>query len=203
MLFQISPPGNHSSKETISLVDIDVLEKTYEDAWNRTDPKTVVCPNCGCTGMRRHGTYTRYASCLAPDKSLKKSPISIHRYRCLSCGVTHAVLPSELIGHLQLPLCSMIYILLMLLKDKAPIEQIAEFFHVEPITIARYKSHYVHTSDWQHLFSSVLAKSDAPCHDDLFSLCRDSINKVYLTFMQVLHHYNGRPLFAGLCPENL
>lgn len=68
-----------------------------------------ICEKCGATGnFKKHGWYKRYLVNIDGTKKIK-----IWRYRCVSCGTTHAIIPENVIPYKQYSLRFVILIFLM------------------------------------------------------------------------------------------
>ena len=71
----------------ISLLTLNFNNNSIQSDYDRLlNDKLLVCPNCGSHHLKYHGSYIRNFS-LFSEYHL----ISIRRYRCTKCHVTHAI----------------------------------------------------------------------------------------------------------------
>lgn len=76
-----------------------ISQKAYDDSMNQADPFCLPC-TCGCQGsLIRYGSYCRHVKAGGA-----KFPLIIRRVLCLSCGRSHALIPSSLVPYSQIPL---------------------------------------------------------------------------------------------------
>ena len=79
----------------ISLLTINFNNNSIQSDYDRLlNDKNLVCPNCGCHNLKYHGSYNRRFN-LFSEYHL----ISIRRYRCTKCHVTHAIIPLYIIPY--------------------------------------------------------------------------------------------------------
>jgi transposase-like protein/ribosomal protein S27AE len=77
------------------LSDEDTFERTA-GSFNHYSER---CPNCGAKGkLSFHSKYTRYIISIN-ENDIKESNVSLSRYKCQSCGATHALLPANIIPY--------------------------------------------------------------------------------------------------------
>jgi hypothetical protein len=95
---------------------IDFARKCNKnDAVTAEEFKEFGCPKCHAKGLKRHGTYDRWALTLETDGfgklTLKARPLTVSRGKCDSCKATHAILPGDIIPYKQYSLDTAVTIL--------------------------------------------------------------------------------------------
>ena len=79
----------------ISLLTLNFNNNSIQSDYDRLlNDKHLVCPSCGCHNLKYHGSYIRSFSLFSECYF-----ISIRRYRCTQCRVTHAIIPIYIIPY--------------------------------------------------------------------------------------------------------
>jgi transposase-like protein len=105
-------------------------------------PERDHCPNCGAS---HHWVYYSdyHRSLTEYSDSIGDQEIVIPRYRCLSCGTTHAILPSPLIPYARYSLDFMCRVLLTYSRRNKlglTVQKVAEKFGIAISTLYEWKS---------------------------------------------------------------
>lgn len=100
-------------------------------------PWDQVCPICGAKGcMDPSGHYERYLVSWQ-DGSVISQTVTVERYQCVSCGHTHAVLPSCLIPYKSYSLRFILIVLRSYFLRICPVEQLCERYGISISTLYR------------------------------------------------------------------
>jgi transposase-like protein len=116
--------------------------ETIQAALAAFDPQQNRCPNCGASHhWRYHSVYhkslTEYNGCLSDQE------VTILRYKCLSCGKTHAVIPSPMIPYARYSLNFMCHVLLTYSQRNKlglSVQAVAEKFGIAISTLYEWKA---------------------------------------------------------------
>lgn len=97
------------------------------------------CPHCGAKGcMSGFAHYDRYLVEMQ-DHHPVTHKIQIQRYRCSSCGHTHALLSSSLVPYRSYSLRFLLLVLRDYFLHRRTVEQICDHFGISPSTLYRLK----------------------------------------------------------------
>jgi len=121
------------------LSDQHILERSIED-YNHHGAK---CPNCGAVGnLSPHGGYTRYLVCM--KKALTASvQVSLRRFKCNSCKVTHSLIPDTLIPYSQYSLRYMLYAIISYYDRKTSVSELCQHLGIAVSTLYAWKNRLI------------------------------------------------------------
>lgn len=92
-LYPEHPNQRRSVNIMISLLTQNFNNNSIQSDYDRLlNDKLLICPSCGCHNLTYHGSYIRNFSLFSENHT-----ISIRRYRCAMCRVTHAIIPIYII----------------------------------------------------------------------------------------------------------
>ena len=96
------------------------------------------CPACGAKGcMEAFGHYERYLVGWG-DGGAASQTITVERYRCTSCGHTHAILPSCLAPYKSYSLRFILTVLRSYFLHVRPVEKLCEGYGISISTLYRW-----------------------------------------------------------------
>jgi ribosomal protein S27AE len=97
------------------------------------------CPKCGAIGqLKPHGSYQRRMVCAEGGKP-KDEVVDVKRYKCGSCGSTHALLPDVLVPYSQYSLSFKLEVLTELFKGERTVAAICESYYISASTLYAWK----------------------------------------------------------------
>lgn len=121
-----------------------VLERgriIYDDYIESLDPFQVLCNNCKCRGdCIRYGRYDR-GYLISPEDGATNERIFIQRMLCKACGVTHAILPEEIVPYAQYSIIFMFLVLYQYFlrpETHRTVQEICEEFRIVPPLLYRW-----------------------------------------------------------------
>ncbi len=123
----------------INISDLEWLRQEEESFL----PYKSACPVCASRGtLRPHGTYTRY---LISNKKegTEEQRVTLPRYRCVSCGHTHAAHPSCLIPYSCYSLPFVLKVLRLYFLRLYTVSQLCERFAVSISTLYRFRDRFL------------------------------------------------------------
>lgn len=110
-------------------------EEWFTQAYKKLRLSEQVCPVCGVKGdLEYHDSYLRDLISLHHGHPVVKR-IRIKRYRCNSCGHTHALLPEPLIPYSSYSLRFVIQMLTEYLLHQQTVEQICRKYQISHSTL--------------------------------------------------------------------
>jgi len=169
--------------------------KTYdENFYKKSHFTNAICP--GCSAARRfklHGSYSRHVVFLENDKLTHKS-IEIKRIRCISCGITHAVMPRDIIPYKLLSLYAVLFILTShyLLNESVLEVSKTSGFSFQFVYSSLY-AFQLHTGSIVQYFRETIPKSVPVFPDNSQTL--KLIQRPYFKFQYGYIQLNKRPCF--------
>ena len=102
-------------------------------------PWTRPCPICGAKGcMDAFGHYDRYLVSWEDGGAVSRI-ITVERYRCGSCGHTHAILPSCLIPYKSYSLRFVLTVLRNYFLHTCPVEKLCPRYGISISTLYRWR----------------------------------------------------------------
>jgi len=117
------------------LTDVGILNDAT-DGFRRYDEK---CPSCGAVGkLSLYGNYSRNIVSHKDGMTID-SRISPRRFECLSCGVTHALLPDILIPYSPYSLRFKLAVLTAYFERKTTVASVCERFGIAASTLYSWK----------------------------------------------------------------
>ena len=162
-----------------------VLEKSsdnaiFQEATDGFSYHDIQCPspNCGAKGkLSPHGKYYRYL--ISPDGEFKpdmqttgkviESRISPIRFKCMSCGATHALLPDILIPYSPYSLRFMLTVLVAYFERSktVTVAAVCAYYGIAVSTLYAWKYRLLEHKD---LLLGMLASLKEPAHTFIRSL---------------------------------
>ena len=130
------------------------------------------CPDCGAVGkLTTHGYYSRFL--VSHDgKQGKESIIMPLRFECTSCGVSHALLPGNLLPYSPYSLRFKLTVLIAYFERKMPVAAICAHFGIAISTLYSWKQRLL---EHKGLLLGALISRETPALDflrDLFASVR-------------------------------
>jgi len=148
------------------------------------------CPKCGAKGkLSEHGDYGRYLVSFE-DGEITVSLVSPDRFRCASCGSTHALLPDIIIPYGRYSLLFVLAVLIAYFERAATVANICEHFCIAVSTIYEWRERIaLHKelmlgaliSQKQGMHAYILGLLDS---HDLSNILRRFFRKYGFSFMQ-------------------
>lgn len=121
---------------------LELGREIYNDYIKSLDLFQVKCNDCKCQGdCIRYGRYDR-GYFIFPEDADSNERILIQRVLCKACGVTHAILPEEIVPYAQY---SIIFMLLVLYQyflrpeTHRTVQEICDEFRIVPPLLYRWK----------------------------------------------------------------
>ena len=145
-----------------SLTDVELFQLTT-DSFNHYNAR---CPRCGATGkLSPYGNYSRWLVFLDDNASYQR--VMPHRFKCSSCGATHALLPDIITPYSPYSLRFKLSALIAYFRRDMSVVAVCEHYGIAVSTIyaweALFRSH-------MKLMLGVLAASKEPALAFLRSL---------------------------------
>ena len=138
-------------------ISSDSLFSAVMDSYSHTLQE---CPSCHSKGnLIPHGSYYRNIIDFTGGK-ISYHKISIRRFKCQSCGHTHAVLPDLIVPYAQYSLFLLLRVLAEYFLRLKTVSEICFTYAITPSMLYRWKALFLcHKKDWlpllEHLeFSS-------------------------------------------------
>ena len=114
-------------------------EEIYEKTVENSKPYEERCPECGAAGrLKRYGCYWRHMV-YHEDSKVKDSLKKIKRYKCTSCGRTHALLPDILVPYSPYTLSFKLIVLHAYYRREKSVVKICEYFGIAVSTLYVWK----------------------------------------------------------------
>jgi transposase-like protein len=114
-------------------------EEIYEEAVARFKKEEAGCPECGAIGkLNPYGNYWRNMV-YHEDPKINDGVIKIVRYKCGSCGRTHALLPDILVPYSPYTLIFKLTVLLAYYKRDKTAVKICEYYKIAVSTLYAWK----------------------------------------------------------------
>jgi ribosomal protein S27AE len=118
-------------------------EELFQDATNEFNHHGKRCPNCGAVGcLESHGDYSRGLASRTGDKNAFSS-VDVLRFKCKSCGATHALLPDVLVPYSRYGLRFKLSVLIAYFEREAAkmtVVKICESYEIAVSTLYRWKA---------------------------------------------------------------
>jgi hypothetical protein len=122
-------------------------ERSFQDASAGFKHHGKRCPNCGANGcLEPYTGYQRHLVYRQNGKSID-SRLDILRFKCDSCGVTHALLPDVLIPYCPYGLRFRFSVLIAYFERKTTVVNICESFGIAVSTLYRWKKQFLEHKD--------------------------------------------------------
>ena len=130
----------------------------YQDVADRYKHYDERCPHCGAKGkLKPYGSYYRHMVYYT-DSKVEDKRIKVLRFKCKSCGKTHALLPDILIPYSSYTLAFKLTVLLEYFKREKTVIQICEYFGIAVSTLYAWKKQLL---DHKELVIGVMASKTA------------------------------------------
>jgi transposase-like protein len=114
-------------------------EYIYLNAANNFCCHTEKCPNCGASiKLSYHSDYSRGLVSFEDGKAVDRR-IRPKRFKCASCGTTHALLPDTLVPYSPYSLRFKLFVLLAYFQKDMTVEAVCQHFGIAISTIYRWK----------------------------------------------------------------
>ena len=109
------------------IYDFSQKSNTYDaNSYKKSDFASASCPGCNAVGrFALHGKYNRYIVYFEEGRPISAT-IGIKRVKCLSCGITHAVMPGDIIPYRLLSLFVFLSVLNLFYIKGEPALKIAD-----------------------------------------------------------------------------
>jgi len=122
------------------------------------------CPCCGSVGkLSSYGGYPRNLVSYK-DGVITESLVNPNRYKCASCGATHALLPDILVPYSPYSLRFKLTVLLAYFERETTVEAVCKCFCIAVSTLYAWKKCLL---SHKELLLGVLASRKEPIHDFL------------------------------------
>lgn len=133
-------------RETAIVIKLNQLnisdQQLFDHAISSFKTSKCSCPGCGALGhMSYFSSYRRDLISVSEGKRVEAS-LTVPRFRCISCGRTHAILPDVLIPFSSYSLRFIIAVLLEYLQHKRTVADLCEHWEISVSTLY----------GWIHLF---------------------------------------------------
>lgn len=125
------------------------------------DPDDQICPSCGAEhpSWKKHGVYLRNLI-MFEDGHAAAHLITITRFRCSSCGHTHAILPSFLIPFQSYSFLFIISVMYDYFHKTITIDQICTKYGISASTLYTWKALFLqHKKIWLGLLEDAYTSS--------------------------------------------
>jgi hypothetical protein len=121
--------------QKISFMKITAYD-LHQEYMREFNPSDFPCPVCRTKhpGWKKHATYDRYIISFENGKSISYLVLII-RYKCSSCGHTHALLPEFLVPYRSYSLLFILSVLKDYFSKSITIEKICEKYDISASTI--------------------------------------------------------------------
>ena len=132
------------------------------------------CPSCHSKGnFIPHGSYWRNIIDFTNGKTTYHK-ISVRRFKCQSCGHTHAILPDIIVPYAQYSLFFLLRVLGEYFLHLKTVSEICHIYAITPSMLYRWKALFLcHRADWlpllQRLETSSFSFLIQLCFQDDFS----------------------------------
>jgi len=124
--------------------------KIYDGYIKKLDLFEVKCNDCQCRGeCIRYGRYDR-GYFLFPEDADSNERIFIQRVLCKACGVTHAILPEEIVPYAQYSIIFMLLVLeqyFLRPETHRTVQEICDEFRITPPLLYRWKKAFKKDKD--------------------------------------------------------
>ena len=168
--------------------------KLYDKEYFVTTP----CPSCPAVGrFIMYGSYQRYILYFEKNTIYYKS-IDIKRVMCMSCKITHAVVPGDIIPYKLLSLFVMLCILIARIIKKTPITKTAKKYGISYQLIYSYQKVLSLYKNRIHQFFKETSSNDTPDEinlENVLGLIKKA--KPYKKFQSDYLKLNLRPCFMS------
>jgi transposase-like protein len=134
-------------------------EAIFQEATNSFSYHNERCPGCGATGMfSPYGDYFRNLVSL-DGKRVTESSVNPLRFKCLSCGKTHALLPDILIPYSPYSLRFMHTVLVAYFERNMTVLEVCTYYGIAVSTLYAWKDRLLEHKD---LLLGILASLKEP-----------------------------------------
>ena len=122
-------------------------ETIFRDATDSFRYHGEKCPCCGAVGqLSPYGGYSRgLTSC--KDGGFAEERVQVNRFKCGSCGATHALLPDVVIPYSPYSLRFKLTVLLAYLERTTTVAAVCESFGIAVSTLYEWKKTLLHHKD--------------------------------------------------------
>ena len=150
----------------------DSLFSSFMDSYSHTMQR---CPSCHSKGnLIPHGSYQRNIIAFTNGKTTYHK-ISVRRFKCQSCGHTHAILPDIIVPYAQYSLFFLLRVLGEYFLHLKTVSEICHIYAITPSMLYRWKALFLcHRADWLPLLERLETSSFSfliqLCFQDVFSL---------------------------------
>lgn len=133
----------------------DSLFSAFMESYSHTLQK---CPSCHSKGnLIPHASYCRNIIDFTGGKTIY-CKISVRRFKCQSCGHTHAVLPDLIVPYAQYSLFFLLRVLGEYFLRLKTISEICHTYTITPSMIYRWKALFLcHMADWLPILEQLAA----------------------------------------------
>ena len=177
----------------LNLIDISAYD-AFLLAMSEISIHDYPCPFCACNhpDWSKHASYERYLISFEHGRSVTYT-VTVIRYRCPSCGHTHAILPEHLIPYSSYSLPFILSVLRDYYTRPVSVESICSRYDIAISTLYAWRSLFlIHKKLWlghleDYLSSSVLfLKSLLPFPSQQF--LSGFVSSMCYSFLQAGHH---------------
>ena len=166
----------------------DSLFSTFMDSYSHSLQE---CPSCHSKGnLIPHGFYRRNIIDFTDGKTTYRK-ISVKRFKCKSCGHTHALLPDIIVPYSQYSLFFLLRVLGVYFLHLKTVSEIFHMYAINPSMLYRWKALFLcHMADWlpllERLESSPFAFLKLLCFQEDFSIffSKPFFQKTGISFLQ-------------------
>jgi len=146
------------------------------------------CPHCGAKGcLSGFAHYDRYLIELRDNHPVVHE-IQIKRYRCGSCGRTHALLSSSLVPYRSYSLRFLLLVLRCYFLHKGTVEQICSHFGISPTTLYRWKQLFEQQKRlWLGVLDELATQSGQFLENLSTDMLREFQKAFRFSFLECLH----------------
>ena len=173
-----------------SLLEVICDEELFKDATGRYRYHNETCPCCGAAGkISAYGSYSRNLVYHKGGKIIDSRVMPL-RFKCKSCGATHALLPDIIIPYSPYNLVFVLTVLIAYFDRETTVVNICERFGIAVSTLYEWKKRIASHKD---LMLGILISQKTPTlaflrgllgHGALSETLRTFFHKYGFSFMQ-------------------
>ncbi len=144
-----------------------------------------VCPVCHAKAcLSPFASYTRYLVEWKEDFPVTYE-VTVQRYRCSSCGHTHALLPSPLVPYSSYSLRFILLVLRDYFLHRVCVQKICEHAEISVSTLYRWKALFLaHKALWLGMLEDLKASAEAFLDGMEGALLQGFCRKFLFSFLQ-------------------
>ena len=131
-------------KQKLKNLSDETIFRKASDSFSYHNKK---CPRCRATGkLSPYGSY--YRNLVSYENGcVTEGRVRVVRFKCASCGATHALLPDVLIPYSSYVLWFQLTVLLAYLERTTTVVAVCERFHIAVSTLYRWKKNFLRHKD--------------------------------------------------------